>query len=105
MENKNATEVDIAPASGKITKNVKYRLRCVLKGYVEDIYYARFHTPSYHWCRKKKKFRRKNEQSHWTVKYRSRSVRQGACLKGMPRTITMQGLTLAAITDTEKTKL
>ena len=29
---------------------------------------------------------------------------QGACLKGMSRTITMQGLRLAAITDVEKTK-
>ena len=30
---------------------------------------------------------------------------QGACLKGMSRTITMQGFTLTAITDTEKTEL
>ena len=30
---------------------------------------------------------------------------QGACLKGMSRTITMQGFTLASITDAEKTKL
>ena len=30
---------------------------------------------------------------------------QGACLKGMSRAITMQGLTLTAITYTEKTKL
>ena len=30
---------------------------------------------------------------------------QGACLKGMSRTITMQGITFAAITDAEKTKL
>ena len=30
---------------------------------------------------------------------------QGVCLKGMSRTITMQGLRLAAITDVEKTKL
>ena len=29
----------------------------------------------------------------------------GACLKGMSKTITMQGFTLAAITDAEKTKL
>ena len=44
-------------------------------------------------------------QSQWTVKYRSRSAGQGACLKGMSRTITMQGFTLTAITDVEKTKL
>ena len=30
---------------------------------------------------------------------------QGACLKGMSRTITMHGFTLMAITDAEKTKL
>ena len=29
----------------------------------------------------------------------------GACLKGMSRTITMQGFTLTAITDAEKKKL
>ena len=29
---------------------------------------------------------------------------QGVCLKGMSRTITMQGFRLAAITDVEKTK-
>ena len=36
---------------------------------------------------------------------RSRSAGQGACLKGISRTITMQGFTLAAITDVEKIKL
>ena len=39
------------------------------------------------------------------MKYRSRSAGQGACLKGTSRTITMQGFTLTAITDVEKTKL
>ena len=54
----------------------------------------------------KTKHRRKNnKQSHWTVKYRSRSLGRGACLKGMSRTITMQCFTFAAITDAEKTKL
>ena len=38
----------------------------------------------------KTKLRRNNEQSQWTVKYRSRSMGQGACLKGMSRTITVQ---------------
>ena len=56
--NKNAAEVDIAPASGKIIKNMKYR---------------------------------------------SRAQGQGAQLKGMSRTITMQGFTLTAITGAEKT--
>ena len=51
------------------------------------------------------KLRRKNEQSQWTVKYRLRALGQGACLKGMLRTITMQGFTLLALTDVEKTKL
>ena len=39
------------------------------------------------------------------MKYRSRSLGQGACLKGMPRTITMQDFTLTAITGVERTKL
>ena len=39
------------------------------------------------------------------MKYRSRAPGQGACLKGMSRTITKQAFTLAAITDAEKTKL
>ena len=51
----------------------------------------------------KTKLRRKNFQSQWTLKYRSRAP--GACLKGMSRTITMQGFRLAAISDVEKTKL
>ena len=53
----------------------------------------------------KTKLRRKNFQSQRTVKYRSRVLGQGACFKGMSRTITMQGFRLAAITDVEKTKL
>ena len=53
----------------------------------------------------KTKLQHKIEQSQWTVKYRTRALGQGACLKGMSRIITMQGFTLAAITDTEKTKL
>ena len=40
----------------------------------------------------KTKLQRKNEQSQWTVKYRSRAPGQGACLKGMSRTITMKFL-------------
>ena len=42
----------------------------------------------------KTKLRRKNFQSQWTVKYRSRAPGQGASLKGMSRTITMQGFRL-----------
>ena len=53
----------------------------------------------------KTELRRKNQQSQWTVKYRSRAPGQGACLKGMSRKITMQGFTILAITDAEKTKL
>ena len=37
----------------------------------------------------KTNLRRKNFQSQWTVKYRSRSGGQSACLKGMSRTITI----------------
>ena len=36
------------------------------------------------------------------MKSRARLAGQGACLKGMSRTITMQGFTLAAKTDVEK---
>ena len=39
------------------------------------------------------------------MKYRSRALVQGASLKGLSRTITMQGLRHTAITDVEKTKL
>ena len=53
----------------------------------------------------KTKLRRTNVQSQWTLKYRSRAPGQGACLKCMSRTITMQGFRLAAISDVEKTKL
>ena len=78
--------------------------RCVLEWYVKDNYYARFQTPAITDV-EKTKLRRKIFQSQWTVKYRSRVLGQGACLKGMSRTITMQGFRLAAITDVEKTKL
>ena len=60
MFNKNSAEVNIAPASGKIIKNVKYR---------------------------------------------SRALGQGVSLKGMSRTITMQGFTFAATLCAEKIKL
>ena len=43
----------------------------------------------------KTKLRRKNFQSQWTVKYRSRAPGQGACLKSMSRAITMQGFRLS----------
>ena len=41
------------------------------------------------------------------MKYRSRASGQGACLnlKGMSRTITIQGIKVAGITDAEKPKL
>ena len=38
------------------------------------------------------------------MKYKSRVLGQGACLKGMSRTITMQGFKVTAITNAEKTK-
>ena len=47
----------------------------------------------------KTKLRRKNFQSQWTVKYRSRAPGEGACFKGMSRTISTQGFRLAAISD------
>ena len=39
------------------------------------------------------------------MKYRSRALGQGACLKDLSRTITMQGFTLIAIIGAEKTLL
>ena len=39
------------------------------------------------------------------MKYRSGASGQGVCLKGMSRTITVQGFTLTAITGAEKTDL
>ena len=51
----------------------------------------------------KTELRSKNLQSQWTVKYRSRALGQGACLKGMSWTITMQGFTFTAITGAKKT--
>ena len=44
-------------------------------------------------------------QSQWNMKCRSRAPGQGACLKSISMTITMQGFTLAAINYAEKTKL
>ena len=44
----------------------------------------------------------KSLQSHSSMKSRSRVSRLSACLKSMSRTITMQGLTLIAITASEK---
>ena len=49
----------------------------------------------------KAKLQPKNDQSQWTVKYRSGALGQNACLKGMSRTITMQSFTLRAITDAD----
>ena len=37
VDNKNAAEVDIAPASGKITKNIKYRSRAPGQGCFERV--------------------------------------------------------------------
>ena len=53
--------------------------------------------------RRKPNFDVKINKVSLSVKYRSRALGQGACLKGMSRTITMQGFTLMAITDAEKT--
>ena len=78
--------------------------RCVLEGYVKDNSMQGFILTALTYA-EKIKLRHKNEQSQWTVKYRSRALGQGACSKGMSRTITMQGFTLTAITDAEKTKL
>ena len=61
---KNSTDVDIAPAIGKIiTKllshwSVKCREKnCMLVKYVKDNYYARFYNHSYH----------KNRETHFSI--------------------------------------
>ena len=79
-----------------------------LKSYVKDNYYARFDTHSYHRFRETHLNARldvKSWQSHWSMKSRSRAPGHSACLKSISRTITRQGLTLAAITTTEKRTL
>ena len=47
----------------------------------------------------------KLQQSHWSVKCSSRAPGHSASLKGMLRTITMHGLSLAAIIAAEKQTL
>ena len=42
-------------------------------------------------------------QSQWAMKSRSRTLGHGGCLKRMWRIITMQSMTLAAVTATENT--
>ena len=72
----------------------------MLEGHIKDNYYASFHTAGINDA-EKTKLPQENQQSQWTVKYRSRTPGQGACLKGISRTITMQGLTLAGIRENQ----
>ena len=44
----------------------------------------------------------KSQQSHPSMKSRSRALGHSDCLRSISRTITMQGLTLAAISVLEK---
>ena len=68
-------------------------------------YWARFDTHSYH-CFRETHFNArldiKSWQSHSSMKSRSKALSHSACLKSIPRTITVQGLTFAAITAAEK---
>ena len=80
----------------------------MLEEYVEDNYYARFDTHSYHRYRETHFNARldvKSKQSHKSAKSRSRAPGHSGCLKSMSRTITIQGLTLAAITAAGKCPL
>ena len=75
---------------------------------IEDKYYARFDTHSYHRYREmyfNARLDVKSWQRHWSAKSMSRASCHSACLKSMSRTITMQGLKLAAITAAEKCTL
>ena len=73
----------------------------MLEGYVEGNNYARFDTHSYHSYRKT----HFNARLDWSAKSRSRAPGVSAYLKSMPRTISIQGLTLAAITAAEQRTL
>ena len=84
----------------------------MLEEYVEDNYYAKCDT------RSDRRFREthsnvrldennagldvKSQRSHSSVKSRSRVLGLSACLKSISRTMTVQSLTLAAITVSEK---
>ena len=68
-------------------------------------YYARFDHLSYHRYEEthfNARLNVKSEQSHSSVKSRSRPPGHSACLKSMSRTITMQGMTLASMSALEK---
>ena len=77
--------------------------------------YARFHIPSYHYCREMSFISRldtnfldssaKFWQSRWSVNLKSRAPGIGACLKSVSKTITMQNFILPAITAAEKSTL
>ena len=77
----------------------------MLEEHVEDNYYARFDTRSYH-CFRETHFNARldiqSKQSHSGAKSRSRAPGNSVCLKSISMTITMQSLTLAAITASEK---
>ena len=90
---KNSAEVYIAPAFGEKTTacNVgqakKGHGACLKSG---QLVYARFHT------------QRKILTKSVDMKSRSRAPGQGACLKSVSRTITMQGFILTANTAAKK---
>ena len=69
----------------------------MLQEYTEDNYYARFDTHSYHCCFETH-FTTQIYVSQLSVKYKSIPGGHSVCSKSIPRTITMQGLTLIAIT-------
>ena len=79
VEYENSTDVDIAPASGKVNgaQELGWRQQIIVHA----------------------------EQSHWSIKCRSRASRHSVCLKGILKTITMQSLTLATITAAVKQTL
>ena len=77
----------------------------VLEEYSKDNYYALLDTRIYHYYREthlNAKLYIKSWQNHSSMKYRSWVSDHSVCLKSMSRTITMQGLTLTAITSSEK---
>ena len=76
-----------------------------LEEYLKEIYNARFHTHSHHYCREihfSSRLGSKFWQSHLSVKCRSRAPDHGVCLKNVSRATAMQGFILTANTATMK---
>ena len=107
--NKNSLEADVAPALGKVTGawNLGQVHRVIVHAWkvCQKQLLSKNYCYSYYCYREMHIIARlnvKSLQSHRSMKSRSRAPGHSVCLKNMLRTITMQGLTLAAITASQK---